>query len=56
MAGANHNAKVSVTVVWNGAPSSVGGSGWDNVSVNTQTTNTGFLQTVVTAEKKLTLA
>jgi hypothetical protein len=56
LVGNNYNATVSATTVWNGVPSATVGAGWDVESVSTETTNTGFLKTTVTATKALTLA
>ena len=53
LVGDNHGPKISATTVWNGAPASPVGEGWDKVSVATETTNQGFLKTTVTAEKSL---
>lgn len=54
--GENFDGRMSVTQTWHGAPTTAAGAGWDVTSTQTNENNTGFLQTVVTAEKALTLA
>lgn len=56
LVGENRNGKAECEVVWNGVPSDVGGTGWDKLTTRTRTSNTGFLQTVVTGVKKLTMS
>ena len=53
LTGQNYNGKITAETVWNGVPTTAVGAGWDNVRVSTRTTNTGFLQTVASAEKAL---
>jgi hypothetical protein len=54
-AGQNYDARIQVTVTWNGVPTTVAASGWSVTSVETKPNPQGFLQTTVTAEKALTL-
>lgn len=55
--GDNYDAQITSTTVWNGVPSSpANASVWDKITVATNTTNTGHLQTTVTGIKALTLA
>lgn len=56
LVGENYDPKITATTVWNGVPTTAVGAGWDNVSVVTETTNTGFLKTTATGEKALTFA
>ena len=53
--GQNYNAMIEAETVWSGVPGTAS-SGWDQVSVETRTTNTGFLQTIVRGTKTLALA
>ena len=54
--GQNYNGKISGSVTWHGVPTVAAGAGWDVTSVETTEENTGFLKTVVTAEKALALS
>lgn len=56
LAGENFNGKIVATTTWYGVPGANADAGWDVTSVTTTKENTGFLKTVVTGTKALTLA
>lgn len=56
LCGENYLGMIEATVDWIGVPTNVGGTGWDKVSTETRTDAQGFLHTIVTATKKLTLS
>ncbi len=55
--GQNYTATLDATVTWLGVPTTaIGGAGWDNVSVRTETNNQGFLQTVAHGVKSISMS
>ena len=54
--GENYDARISYSATWHGVPTTEAGAGIDVTSINTTENNTGFLQTSVTGEKKLTMS
>ena len=54
--GQNFDARVEVVQDFVGVPTTAAGAGWDVTNIETRTDNQGFEHTVVTAQKKLTLA
>jgi hypothetical protein len=54
--GNNYDARAVATVTWHGVPTTAAGAGWDVTSVQTTEESTGFLKTVVEAEKTIAIA